>query len=104
MKSNFNPESYIKPKHPSSMKVKKGVFLQTFKKLYVYTSYVLFLKEDIFEHNKEVKVDRCRIQETGNQRGKLCRIPGEQVIGIIAEGQRFPRGRPPEERRDLIEY
>ena len=37
------------------MKVKKGVFLQTFKKL--YTSYVLFLKEDIFEHNKEVKVD-----------------------------------------------
>ena len=57
MKGNFNPEFYIKPQHPSSMKVKKGVFLQTFKKLYVYTSYVLFLKEDIFEHNKEVKVD-----------------------------------------------
>lgn len=61
MKSNCNWEFYTKPNYPPSIKVKKKrFFFQTCGKLYIYTSYVLFLRKlqgDIFEHNVGVKVD-----------------------------------------------
>lgn len=92
------------------MKIKeKSGFFFRYAKNKTYTSYIPFLGRRLgvlLEHIKGVNEDkgRHRIQETGNQRKKLHRVPGKQLFQIIAAGQRVLEGRFLGDRKDLLEH